>query len=215
MIMRRFLYPTLRNRCLHGLLLVLLAAASQARENTILVLGDSISAAYGMSLEEGWVAMLARHLEESHPGHRVVNASISGETTAGALRRLPGLLEEHAPALVIIELGGNDGLRGYPINRFRDNLRQLAESSRSAGAEVIILPMEIPPNYGSRYTGSFRESYPLVAGETGSTLAPFVLEDVATNPALMQEDGIHPTAEAQSELLANILPSILSLLEDG
>lgn len=215
MIMRPFLYPTLRNRWLHGLLFIWLAAASQARESTILVLGDSISAAYGMSLEQGWVAMLARRLEETHPGYRVVNASISGETTAGALRRLPGLLEEHSPTLVIIELGGNDGLRGYPINRFRDNLRQLAELSSSAGAEVIILPMEIPPNYGSRYTGSFRESYPLVAAETGSTLAPFVLEDIATNPALMQEDGVHPTAEAQSALLANVLPSILALLEEG
>jgi acyl-CoA thioesterase I len=215
LIMRRFLYPTLRNRCLHGLILILLAAASQAREHTILVLGDSISAAYGMSLEEGWVAMLARRLEQSHPGHRVVNASISGETTGGALRRLPGLLEEHSPTLVIIELGGNDGLRGYPVNRFRDNLRQLAALSRAAGAEVIIMPMEIPPNYGARYTASFRESYPLVAEETGSALSPFVLQDVATNPALMQEDGIHPSAEAQSELLATILPSILTLLEEG
>ncbi len=182
---------------------------------TVLVMGDSISAAYGMSLQEGWVALLAGRLEESHPGYQVVNASISGETSAGAASRLPKLLEEHQPTVVIIELGGNDGLRGYPVSRMRENLTAMAEQSRAAGAEVLILAMEIPPNYGSRYTQAFRSSFSKVAEQTGSSLSPFMLDGVATNGELMQADGIHPSVEAQPMLLANVWPHLEPLLADS
>ena len=195
-----------------GLLLVGLSVVARAGQPTILLMGDSISAAYGMSLEQGWVALLEEQLADSHPEYSVVNASISGETTAGALRRLPALLAAHKPGVVVIELGGNDGLRGFPIRNFRANLQAMAEMSRAADAEVLLLPMEIPPNYGSRYTASFRESYPLVAEATGSVLGPFMLEGVATDPALMQADGIHPTVEAQPIMLDTIFPALAELL---
>jgi acyl-CoA thioesterase-1 len=210
--MQRFLYRLVRMRLAIGLLLVGLSVVARAGQPTILLMGDSISAAYGMSLEQGWVALLEEQLADSHPEYSVVNASISGETTAGALRRLPALLAAHKPSVVVIELGGNDGLRGFPIRNFRANLQAMAEMSRAADAEVLLLPMEIPPNYGSRYTASFRESYPLVAEATGSVLGPFMLEGVATDPALMQADGIHPTVEAQPMMLDTIFPALAELL---
>ncbi len=189
-----------------------LFATEPAPQKNILIVGDSISAAYGMSLEEGWVALLARHLQHSHPGYAVINASISGETSAGAAARLPRLLDEHRPSVVVIELGGNDGLRGYPIGRFRDNLRDMAQLATAADANVLLLGMEIPPNYGSRYTTRFRESFALVADETGSSLVEFMLEGIATDASLMQADGIHPTPEAQANLLANVWPRLEPLL---
>ena len=176
------------------------------------MLGDSISAAYGMSLQQGWVAQLAGRLEQDYPQYTVVNASISGETTAGGRRRLPLLLEEHQPSLVIIELGANDGMRGYPLTTLRSNLADLADMSQQAGARVILLPMEIPPNYGARYTSGFRQTFVQVADETGSVLSPFVLDGVATDTKLMQADGIHPTVEAQARLLDNVLPTIFAVL---
>ena len=189
------------------------SSTAQAREHNILVLGDSISAAYGMSLDQGWVALLATQLQEKQPLYAVINASISGETTAGGLRRMPALLQEHKPALVIIELGANDGLRGYPLGTLRANLARLIQLSKEAGAQVILLPMEIPPNYGTRYTSGFRQSYAQVAEKTGSTMTPFVMDGVATtNPALMQDDGIHPTVEAQPRLLDNVLPTVIEVL---
>lgn len=178
-----------------------------------MVLGDSISAAYGMSLQEGWVARLAGQLQDQQPPVSVVNASISGETTGGALRRLPDLLAQHQPSVVLIELGGNDGLRGFPVKAFRNNLTRLAQLSADSGASVILVPMEIPPNYGARYTASFRETFPAVAEETGSLLSAFILDGVATDPELMQADGIHPTAAAQDILLQNVLPTIREALQ--
>ena len=210
--MKPFLLRILRAPLALGLLLAVLGASASAPAPGILVLGDSISAAYGMSLEQGWVALLERQLAESHPNSRVVNASISGETSGGGLRRLPALLEEHQPQLVIIELGGNDGLRGYPINKFRDNLRQMATLSKDAGASVLFLAMEIPPNYGSRYTSAFRDSFTVVAEETDSVVGPFLLDGVATEPGMMQADGIHPTATAQPRLLQNVLPTLRDML---
>ena len=189
-----------------------LSLSAQAREHRILVLGDSISAAYGMSLEQGWVTLLAEQLAAREAPSEVVNASISGETTAGGLRRLPQLLAQHSPNVVIIELGANDGLRGYPLDRLRTNLDKLVALSVEAGARVILISMEIPPNYGARYTAGFRDSFALVADSTGSVLAPFLLDGVATNPALMQADGIHPTVAAQPLLLVNILPTIQIVL---
>lgn len=175
------------------------------------MLGDSISAAYGMSLEQGWVSMLADSLGP-HGKWKVVNASISGETSRGGLRRLPDLLQEHRPSLVIVELGGNDGLRGYPVQKLAENLAQMTRLSRAAGARVIIVPMEIPPNYGPRYTAQFRQTFADVAESEGATLSPFILESVATQASLMQPDGIHPTVEAQQKLLDTMLPTILAEL---
>lgn len=183
--------------------------AARAEAATILVLGDSISAAYGMSLQQGWVAGLGEELGEDY---NVVNASISGETTAGGLRRLPALLEQHKPHLVIIELGGNDGLRGYPLKKFRSNLNELVMKSKAAGARAILVPMEIPPNYGTRYTAGFRQAYRDVAEATSVMLSPFILDGVATDPTLMQDDGIHPTTGAQKLLLANMLPTVREVL---
>lgn len=187
----------------------------QQQEQRILVLGDSISAAYGMSLEQGWVALLQGQLQAQQPQHEVINASISGETTDGGLRRLPALLAQHDPNLVIIELGANDGLRGYPLKTLRSNLGKLVELSLNHGARVILLPMEIPPNYGARYTAGFRDSFVQVASATGSTLTPFLLEGVATDPKLMQGDGIHPNVQAQPLLLNNVLPVVLEVLARG
>lgn len=183
-----------------------------AESKTLLVLGDSISAAYGMSLEQGWVALLEERLEKSHPQYRVVNASISGETTGGGLRRLPDLLQRYQPTIVLLELGGNDGLRGYPPANIRDNLSGMTRLAQDAGAEVLLLAMEIPPNYGARYTEAFRNSFTLVAEETGARALPFILDGIATDDSLMQEDGIHPTVEAQPLLLDRLLPSLLELL---
>jgi acyl-CoA thioesterase-1 len=214
LIMQHFLYRSLRNSLAIGLLCLglSLSASIAARENNILVLGDSISAAYGMSLQQGWVALLAQQLQEQHPQYTVINASISGETTNGGLRRLPALLEQHSPSLVLIELGANDGLRGFPLATLRDNLASLVAMSQAAGARVILLPMEIPPNYGARYTSGFRQSYVTIARETNSAITPFVMDGVATDSKLVQADGIHPTVEAQPMLLDNVLPTVMEAL---
>jgi len=188
-------------------------ASSHSAEKTILILGDSISAAYGMSVQQGWVAHFSRQLASSHPEVTVINASISGETTGGGLRRLPALLDAHQPSLVVVELGANDGLRGYPITRFRSNLEQIVALSQANGAQVVLLQMEIPPNYGSRYTQAFHDSYARVANASDSSLSPFLLEGVAGNPTLTQADGIHPTSEAQERLLQNVLPTLLEALQ--
>jgi len=167
-----------------------------------------------MSLQQGWVALLAGRLAISHPELSVVNASVSGETTGGALLRLPKLLADTKPEIVLVELGGNDGLRGYPIPLFRDNLAQLVTLSQASGARVIVVQMEIPPNYGTRYSGAFHDSYSLIAKQTDSLLAPFLLEGVAIHDGLMQADGIHPSIAAQAMLLENILPTLLAALNE-
>jgi acyl-CoA thioesterase-1 len=193
---------------------MLCSSGSLAAQKNILIVGDSISAAYGMSLKEGWVALLARRLEQQHPDYAVVNASISGETSAGAAARLPALLQRHSPSVVVLELGGNDGLRGYPIKRFRENMNQMLDQSRDSGAELLLLGMEIPPNYGTRYTDLFRKSYTRLADDSGATLVPFLLEGVATNPELMQADRIHPTTQAQLMLLDTVWPYLETLLRN-
>lgn len=188
------------------------APAQSAR---VVVLGDSISAAYGMALEQGWVAILAQRLSGAKAASDFVNASISGDTSAGGLRRLPALLETHHPEVLVLELGGNDGLRGYPTKRLRENLTAMAELGLEAGAQVVILPMEIPPNYGPRYTSAFRASFREAAEASGASLGPFLLDGIATDSALMQADGIHPTVEAQT-LIADLLePVIAPLLENA
>ncbi|MFN2328451.1 MAG: arylesterase [Chromatocurvus sp.] len=203
----------LRSGCLICALFTLSATADSASIR-LLVLGDSISAAYGMSLQEGWVALLEQRLTRDGAAVKTINASISGETTDGGRRRLPALLEQHEPDAVIIELGGNDGLRGYPVKQMRGNLISMAEAAQEAGALVLILPMEIPPNYGSRYATDFRSSFSAAAKTTGAKLGPFLLEGIATEPRLMQDDGIHPTRDAQSMIVDRLLADVLSLLQE-
>jgi acyl-CoA thioesterase-1 len=178
----------------------------------VLVLGDSISAAFGMSLEQGWVAELARRFDDAGSDRDFINASISGDTSAGGLRRLPALLDEHDPAVLLIELGGNDGLRGYPTDKLRDNLVRMAGLAQDRGAKVLILPMEIPPNFGPRYTAAFRAAFRDAAASSGAQLGPFILEDIATQTQLMQSDGIHPRVEAQALMAERIQPVLAELI---
>ncbi|MBP7546460.1 MAG: arylesterase [Corallincola sp.] len=191
---------------------LLLALPLRAADQVLLVLGDSISAGYGLNPEQSWVTLLQQRLSAKGFGYRVVNASISGNTSGDGLGRLPALLASHRPALVIVELGGNDGLRGYPIKTLRHNLSQLITLSREAGAKVLLAGIEIPPNYGKRYSDQFRASFSDVASATDTPLVPFILDGIGTNPELMQRDGIHPTAEAQPKLLDNIWPTLQPLL---
>jgi acyl-CoA thioesterase-1 len=194
------------------LLLVISYPTTAQPSRPILVLGDSISAAYGMALEQGWVALLDTRLKAEERHYHTVNASISGDTSAGGLRRLPALLASHQPEIVIIELGGNDGLRGYPITQLQDNLIEMVELSQNTGAETLILPMEIPPNLGKFYTDAFRASFVKAAEATGATLADFPLESIALKSSLMQPDGIHPTIEAQPLILDSVWRSLEDLL---
>ncbi len=197
---------------LTGMFLVV-APALQAREKTILVLGDSLSAAYNLPVESGWVSLLADRLEKKPGNYSVVNASISGETTSGGLARLPALLEQHGPDILILELGGNDGLRGYPPKAIYQNLEAMIDMATDANASVLLAGMRIPPNYGKRYTDAFQDNYRRLGKRKDVTLIPFFLEGVGGRAELIQSDGIHPKAEAQPILLANILPCLESLLE--
>ena len=192
--------------------LTLMLWAQGAVAGTLLVVGDSISAAFGLDSRQGWVALLEKRLSEEGFEHSVVNASISGDTSAGGAARFSALLAEHKPELVIIELGGNDGLRGQPPAQLQQNLASMVEKSQQAGAKVLILGMRLPPNYGARYTTAFAEVFSKVAEESGSALVPFVLEGIGGVPSMMQPDGIHPTAEAQPVLLDNVWPTLKPLL---
>jgi acyl-CoA thioesterase-1 len=186
------------------LLWLLLAAPSHAAEPVILVLGDSLSAAYGIRQEAGWVNLLQQRLmREGHP-HRVVNASISGDTTAGGLDRLPMALESHKPAILIIELGGNDGLRGINFRQTRDHLERMVRLGLKENARVILLGMMLPPNFGRAYTEKFLDIYREVAAGTSVPLVPFFLEGVADRPEWMQQDGIHPTGQGQPTMLEHV-----------
>lgn len=172
-------------------------ADSDLARTKVLVLGDSISAGYGINAEEGWVNLLQKSLTEAESGWQVVNASISGETTGGGLARLPKLLTEHDPAVVIIELGGNDGLRGYPVPKMRNNLQTMVEMVQQREAEAVLMAMRIPPNYGRRYTQAFEQAFVDVSEKFETVLVPFFLEPIALETGMMQADGIHPTATAQ------------------
>lgn len=198
--------------CISLALLLALASVAWAESPRILVLGDSLSAAYGIDEEEGWVNLLDERLEREGYPHRVVNASVSGETSKGGLKRLPRLLSEHNPEWVILELGGNDGLRGYPVSDLADNLTAMIQLSREQGAEVLLLGMQIPPNYGPRYTDQFTAVYPQLAQEEDVPLVAFMLEGIATKDELMQRDGIHPNAEAQPKILDNVWPTLREVL---
>jgi len=197
------------------ILFVWVAASVSAHAETpvILVFGDSISAGYGLErVQEGWVALLQTKLQSEGYGYEVVNASVSGETTAGGLARLPRALALHHPKIVILELGGNDGLRALPIEQMRTNLAQMVDLSAAAGARVLLLGMRMPPNYGPDYTEQFRLSYVDLARQKKLPLVPFLLNDVALAPNLMQADGIHPNALGEPKLLANVWPALQPLL---
>lgn len=179
----------------------------------ILVVGDSISAAYGIELSKGWVALLEQKLVTKNHLYQVVNASVSGNTSADGLRRLPNLLKQYTPNIVVIELGGNDGLRGYPVKLMKNNLQSMIDMSQKNNAKVLLAGIEIPPNYGARYTALFRGAFQdLAANNSNIQYDPFILQAVATKPELMQSDGIHPTAQAQPQLLNNIWDNLLPLL---
>jgi len=180
------------------------AVAAAAAPRPVLVLGDSLSAAYGLSPKEGWVALLDERLAAARPIRNVVNASISGETSAGGLARLPALLKEHAPALVVVELGANDGLRGLPLAQLRANLVKILEAVRGAGAHAVLVGIELPVNYGPQYRDGLRELYRGLAGEFNVPLVPFLLDGVALDPALMQDDGLHPRAAGEPRVFENV-----------
>lgn len=202
---------SLRNGLLFALLSFTTATASA---QGILIVGDSISAAFGLELEQGWVHLLQKRLRDEGYDAPVINASVSGDTTAGGLARLPRLLEQHDPDLVVIELGGNDGLRALPPGNMQQNLSAMVERSRESGADVVLLGMMIPPNYGLRYTRAFSDVFNTVSEQHEVPLVPFLLEGIGDRPQLMQADRIHPTAEAQPQILENAWPVIEGWLDD-
>ena len=177
-----------------------------------LVVGDSLSAGYGLETGQGWVSLMTARMAREFPRWTVVNASVSGDTTAGGLARLPALLSRDKPRVVIIELGGNDALRGLSLSNTRANLAAMAKQSRAAGARVLLLGMQIPPNYGPVYTERFAAIYPAVARAEHAALVPFFLAGVANHPDWFQPDNIHPTARAQPVMLDNVWRQLLPLL---
>lgn len=192
--------------------LALVLLTQQAAAQTLLVVGDSISAALGLDTSQGWVALLQKRLADEGYDYRVVNASISGDTSAGGLARLPALLAEEKPALVVIELGGNDGLRGMAPAQLQQNLASMAQKARAEGAKVLLLGIQLPPNYGPRYIEAFSRVYGAVAAQEKTALVPFFLEGVGGGQGMMQADGIHPALAAQPRLLENVWPTLKPLL---
>ncbi|WP_418655337.1 arylesterase [Acinetobacter ursingii] len=180
---------------------------------TILIVGDSISAGYGINPEQGWVQLLQKRLDQQYPKqHKVVNASVSGETTSGALARMPKLLQNYKPDVVVIELGGNDALRGQPPQMIQKNLGQLVQQSQQAKAKVLLFGMKIPPNYGTAYSQAFENNYKVISQQYKIKLLPFFMQGIAGHKDLMQNDQIHPNAKAQSILLNNAYPYIKGAL---
>lgn len=196
------------------LILCIFSASSYAKN--ILIMGDSLSAGYGLSQGEEWPVLLQNKLnqQQKKQAHSVVNASISGETSQGGLKRFGQLLTQHQPTMVVLELGANDGLRGQSLKQMQANLSRMIEQSQAAQAKVLLLGIRIPPNYGERYSQAFHQVYFKLAEQYQIDLVPFFLKDVAGNSTLMQSDGLHPTAEAQAIILENIWPSLTKLLQN-
>jgi acyl-CoA thioesterase-1 len=199
-----------------GFLLVLLFMASalpaQSAGGVILVLGDSLSSAYGIDVQSGWVQLLQKRLDEQGANYLVVNASISGDTSNAGAARLPSALATHKPDIVVVELGGNDGLRGLPLSETRANLERIIVDSQTAGARVLLLGMRLPPNYGPAYTDAFHAIYQTLANRYEVARVPFLLDGIGGVDELMQADGIHPRAEAQPIMLDNVWPALQPLL---
>ncbi len=194
------------------LLLIGLQGASAAQNPIILSFGDSLSAAYGLQPEQGWVALLQQRLRSQGYEYQIINASVSGETSSGGLERLPHLLSAHRPAVVLLELGANDGLRGLPLQTVQDNLARMITQAKSAGARVLLLGIRLPPNYGLRYGTGFADMYAALAREQQVAWVPFLLEGVALDPALMQADGLHPVAAGEPKVLDTVWPALTALL---
>jgi acyl-CoA thioesterase-1 len=186
------------------------ASPSTAR---ILVVGDSLSSEYGLTRGTGWVALLKKALTEARIESEILNASISGDTTSGGVTRLKRLLDKHTPSLVILELGGNDALRGLPLEMTRQNLNTMATQARESGAKVVIVGMQIPPNYGREYATGFKEVFESVAKQNNASLVPFLLEGVAADPKYLQTDNLHPNELAQPQMMRNVLEVVLALLK--
>ena len=193
--------------------IVLLCVSSVASASTLLVMGDSLSAAYNLRQQDGWVSLLKTELSYSHPEIDVINASVSGETTQGGLSRFAALLTAHKPSWIILELGANDALRGYPLNQTTLNLEKMVEQAQKAGAAVLLVGNQIPQNYGKRYTQMFFNLYKDIAEKYDLAYLPFMLKDVALNKSLMQNDGLHPNKMGQPIVLQNILPYLKPLID--
>jgi len=201
-------------RCFAVLILMFSAGANAySASKTVLVVGDSLSAEYGIARGAGWVALLDQRLKDQKLAANVVNASVSGETTSGGRTRLPALLSKHKPHIVIIELGANDGLRGLPVAAAESNLRAMVEAARQTGAQVLLVGMRMPPNYGRDYADKFFAMYGALSKEEKVPLAPFMLDGVAQNPDLFQPDHLHPVAKAHPIILGNIWPALQPILK--
>lgn len=202
--------------CRRGLASIVLGLAmgpvANVHADTLLIVGDSLSAAHGIERDAGWVNLLRQRLGRQH---QVINASISGDTTSSGAARLPELLERHSPDIVLLELGGNDGLRGLSPQQMKLNLRDMIEKSQAADARVLLLGIEIPPNYGASYTDAFRGVFRQLSEEYAVPLVPFILDGVALQDAMMQDDGIHPTAEAQPTILDNVWEGLAPMLKQA
>lgn len=185
---------------------------ANAANPTILVYGDSLSAAYRLKKSQGWVALLQKKLAAQHYKYTIINASISGETTSGGLSRLTNTLAKTKPNIIIIELGANDGLRGLPVKEMKANLDAIIKQSKKINAKVLLIGMKIPPNYGPQYTEAFSDAYLQLSQQHQVALVPFMLDNIAAKPTLIQDDGLHPNALAQSMLLDNIWPTLQQLL---
>jgi len=200
-------------RLLFAVIVSLMSMSAMAKPPIIVVLGDSISAGYGIEVDEGWVALLQKKLIETNSNYSISNASISGDTTAGGLARIDPILTVNKPAIVLLQLGANDGLRGLSPVEMKNNLAEIVHRAQKAGAKVVLLGMKIPPNYGKRYVDLFYNVYPQLAKELNIPFVPFLLEDVALNKDLMQADGLHPNAKAQPILVGKVEPYLFPLLK--
>lgn len=187
-------------------------AGAVTKNAPILLLGDSLSAAHNIELTAGWPSLLQTRLQQMRAPRKLINASISGETTAGGLSRLPGLLKTWRPSIVMLELGANDGLRGLPLSEIRGNLTAMVRLCRASGAKVLLLGIELPVNYGPQYRTGLRAIYANLAAAEHTALVPFLLQGIALKPELMQEDGLHPTAAAQPRVLTNVWPALAPML---
>ena len=199
-------------RSLYLTVLLLCTLARGAAAETLLIIGDSLSAAYGIPVESGWVALLQQQLAAQHPDWNIVNASISGDTTANARARMPQAVSRHQPDIVVLELGGNDGLRGLSLDAMRDNLAAMIELAQADGAGILLVGVDLPPNYGPHYTEKFREVYRALAADYQVTLLPSLLDGVGTRTELMQTDGIHPNGKAQADIAARVRKYLEPLL---
>lgn len=198
------------------LLLTIVISLAHAQNPTagttkILVMGDSLSAGYGIDIQQGWVSLLEKELTKNH-SVQIINASVSGETSSGGNNRLPALLNKHKPDIVILELGGNDALRGQPLKLLEQNLQTMIDASKKSNAKILLAGMQIPPNYGSRYSNQFKALYVKLANQNKLGLIPFLLEGIGGNETLVQRDGIHPTADAQPIIVKNVLPELEKML---